>query len=127
MAFSVQGKSAIVTGAGSGFPIAPFIEILLLTKSGINLSFANLLLSRGCNVLFADLKLRKEAEDVVKEHMAPKNAKLGKAAFQETDVSEWKHLERMFKVAESIFGRIDIVVPGAGIYEPVSFRSSSVD
>lgn len=71
-------------------------------------------------MLFADLKLRPEAEQVVKEHTNPSNAGLGKAAFQETDVTEWKHLERMFFVAESRFGSIDIVVPGAGVYEPVS-------
>jgi 3-hydroxybutyrate dehydrogenase len=69
--------------------------------------------------------LRKEAEDTVKEHTAPKNAELGRAAFQETDVSEWKHLERMFKAAESEFGSIDIVVPGAGVYEPVFSPSYS--
>lgn len=101
MAFSVRGKTAIVTGAGSG----------------INLSFANILLSRGCNVLFADIALRKEAEESVSSHAESKSG-LGKAAFQKTDVSEWKQLERMFEAAENHFGGIDIVVPGAGIYEP---------
>lgn len=86
---------------------------------GINLSFAGLLLSKGCNVLFADLKLRPEAEALVNEHQNPPSADLGKAVFQETDVTEWKQLERMFTVAESNFGAVDIVVPGAGIYEPV--------
>lgn len=71
-------------------------------------------------MLFADLKLRPEAEQVVKEHTNPSNTDLGKALFQETDVTEWKHLERMFSVAEARFGTIDIVVPGAGVYEPVS-------
>jgi NAD(P)-dependent dehydrogenase (short-subunit alcohol dehydrogenase family) len=84
-------------------------------------------LSRGCNVLFADLKLRKEAEDTVKEHTAPKNTELGRAVFQETDVSEWKHLERMFKATETEFGSIDIVVPGAGVYEPVFPPSHSLE
>jgi 3-hydroxybutyrate dehydrogenase len=56
----------------------------------------------------------------VDAHTAPKNADLGRAAFQETDVTEWKQLERMFQTALSHFGDIDIVVPGAGVYEPVS-------
>jgi len=104
MAFSVRGKTAIVTGAGSG----------------INLCFANLLLSRGCNVLFADLALRPEAEEVVKKHTSPKDRNLGRASFQRTDVSKWNQLERMFLIAEDEFGGTgaDIVVPGAGIYEP---------
>ncbi|KIN06255.1 hypothetical protein OIDMADRAFT_190292 [Oidiodendron maius Zn] len=102
MAFSVKGKTAIITGAGSG----------------INLSFASLLLSNGCNVLFADLKLRPEAEAVVNEFSNPTNADHGEAIFQETDVTEWKQLELMFSVAEARYGAIDIVVPGAGVYEP---------
>jgi len=50
---------------------------------------------------------------------------LGRAAFQRTDVSVWKQLERMFDVAQDHFGGtgVDIVVPGAGIYEPVSCHS----
>jgi 3-hydroxybutyrate dehydrogenase len=55
----------------------------------------------------------------VNEHTNPAKAELGKAAFQETDVTEWKQLERMFSVAETHFGAVDIVVPGAGVYEPV--------
>jgi len=49
MAQKVQGKTAIVTGAGSG----------------INLSFASLLLGKGCSVVFADIALRPEAQEVV--------------------------------------------------------------
>lgn len=89
---------------------------------GINLCFASLLLSKGCNVLFADLKLRPEAERIVTEHANPTNAAVGQAAFQETDVTEWKQLERMFSVAGSYFGGVDIVVPGAGVYEPVNLH-----
>jgi 3-hydroxybutyrate dehydrogenase len=89
--------------------------------SGINLSFATLLLSRGCNVLFADLGLRPEAKDLIQKHSS-KHASLGRAAFQKTDVVKWTELERLFPVAEKEFGGsgADIVVPGAGIYEPVS-------
>ncbi|OJJ48403.1 hypothetical protein ASPZODRAFT_62637 [Penicilliopsis zonata CBS 506.65] len=98
MAFSVQGKSAIVTGAGSG----------------INLSFAKLLLENGCNVLIADLGLRPEAQAVVDKY----SSGLPRAIFQQTDVIEWPQLEKMFEVAEQEFGEVDIVCPGAGIYEP---------
>lgn len=103
MSQSIQGKTAIVTGAGSG----------------INLAFAQQLLDGGCNVLFADLSLRPEAQQVVRD--SGQSGK-GRAIFQHTDVRDWRHLERMFDVAEAQFGEIDIVCPGAGVYEPVSGR-----
>ncbi|CAI7625903.1 unnamed protein product [Penicillium glandicola] len=98
MALSVKGKTAIITGAGSG----------------INLSFAKLLVENGCNVLIADLALRPEAKVLADKH------KTGPArvVFQETNVIDWVQLERMFEVAEKEFGEIDIVCPGAGVYEP---------
>ncbi|KAJ4362869.1 hypothetical protein N0V95_001243 [Ascochyta clinopodiicola] len=97
-AFSVRGKSAIVTGAGSG----------------INYCFAKLLLERGCNVLLADLALRPEAQDLLSQYATG----TPRAVFQKTDVTEWKELERMFTAANEMFGEVDIVCPGAGIYDP---------
>lgn len=47
------------------------------------------------------------------------SSKSPRAIFQRTDVTVWKQLEAMFEVAEKEFGDIDIVCPGAGIYEPV--------
>ncbi|KAL5339008.1 transmembrane amino acid transporter protein-domain-containing protein [Aspergillus crustosus] len=98
MSFSVQGKTAIVTGAGSG----------------INLSFAKQLLENGSNVLIADLGLRPEAQALADQYStgAPR------AIFQKTDVTVWKQLEAMFEVAEKELGEVDIVCPGAGVYEP---------
>lgn len=72
-------------------------------------------MENGCNVLIADLALRPEAQVLVDRH---KNGS-GRVVFQETDVIDWAQLERMFEVAEKEFGSIDIVCPGAGIYEPV--------
>ena len=103
MSQPIQGKTAIVTGAGSG----------------INLAFAEKLLDGGCNVLFADLALRPEAQKVVDEYTSSGTAEKGRAVFQHTDVTDWKHLERMFEKADAEFGEIDIVCPGAGVYEPV--------
>ncbi|KAL4904563.1 hypothetical protein BDW74DRAFT_168200 [Aspergillus multicolor] len=100
MSFSVQGKTAIVTGAGSG----------------INLSFAQQLLENGCNVLIADLGLRPEAQTLVDQYADTR--KSPRAIFQKTDVTIWKQLEQMFEIAEKEFGEIDIVCPGAGVYEP---------
>ncbi|KAM6518671.1 hypothetical protein FSOLCH5_007434 [Fusarium solani] len=98
MSQSVDGKTAIVTGAGSG----------------INLAFAAVLLSKGCNVVLADLSLRPEAQQLVNRHQSGR----ARAVFQKTDVRDWLQLERMFSTADSEFGRVDIVCPGAGVYEP---------
>ncbi|KAL8805033.1 MAG: hypothetical protein Q9182_002235 [Xanthomendoza sp. 2 TL-2023] len=101
MAASLVGKTAIVTGAGSG----------------INLAFARLLLRKQCNVVFADLALRPEAKEVVAVHSSPSRSP-ARAVFQQTDVREWPQLEGMFHTATKEFGGADIVCPGAGIYEP---------
>ncbi|KAL5407290.1 hypothetical protein PMIN03_007272 [Paraphaeosphaeria minitans] len=97
-AFCVEGKSAIVTGAGAG----------------INFSFAALLLSKGCNVLIADLALRPEAQKLLEQY----GTGSPRAVFVKTDVTEWTQLERMFEVARREFGGVDVVCPGAGIYDP---------
>jgi NAD(P)-dependent dehydrogenase (short-subunit alcohol dehydrogenase family) len=65
--------------------------------------------------LIADLALRPEAKVLVDKH----STGVVRAVFQETDVRDWLQLERMFEVAEREFGEIDIVCPGAGVYEPV--------
>ncbi|KAL8936744.1 MAG: hypothetical protein Q9211_004038 [Gyalolechia sp. 1 TL-2023] len=101
MATSLAGKTAIVTGAGSG----------------INLAFARLLLAKQCNVVIADLALRPEAKEVVDAHTAPSRSS-ARAVFQETDVRDWSQLERMFHTASREFGGADIVCPGVGVYEP---------
>ncbi|PGH04294.1 hypothetical protein AJ79_07141 [Helicocarpus griseus UAMH5409] len=98
MAQSVKGKTAIVTGAGSG----------------INMCFVQLLLRNGCNCLLADLALRPEAQATVDQY----STSSPRAVFLKTDVTDWAQLEKMFEVAEKEFGQIDIVCPGAGVYEP---------
>ncbi|KAB8304233.1 hypothetical protein EYC80_003651 [Monilinia laxa] len=100
MAMNVQSKTAIVTGGGSG----------------INFCFAELLLSKGCNVIIADLALRPEAQQLVSKYSGSSDG--ARAVFQQTDVTEWAQLDRMFEVAIEQFGGADIVCPGAGIYEP---------
>ncbi|KAK2877311.1 hypothetical protein FQN49_001238 [Arthroderma sp. PD_2] len=95
---SVKGKTAIVTGSGSG----------------INLCFARLLLENGCNCLLADLALRPEAQELVDKY----SSSTPRAIFQKTDVTDWVQLERMFDVAEKEFGEVDVVCPGAGVFEP---------
>jgi len=102
------------------------IALEIVTNStGINLSFARTLLSKRCNVLFADLALRPEAQELVSNHSNASQSS-AKAIFQQTDVRDWQQLERMFHVASEEFGDVDIVCPGAGVYEPVCSQSLDV-
>ncbi|KAK3937321.1 hypothetical protein QBC46DRAFT_416412 [Diplogelasinospora grovesii] len=99
--FSVKGKTAIVTGAGSG----------------INLAFADLLLSNGCNVVFADLALRPEAQSLLARYANSPDAS-PQAFFVPTDVRSWDALTKLFDMTVYTFGGFDILCPGAGVYEP---------
>ncbi|EJT74517.1 hypothetical protein GGTG_08357 [Gaeumannomyces tritici R3-111a-1] len=102
--YDVKGKIALVTGAGSG----------------INHVMAQRLLEAGCSVMFADLKLRPEAEATVAKypHPAPAGTSGASAAFRQTDVADWAQLTALWDETLAKFGRIDILVNGAGIYEP---------
>ncbi|KAF5573945.1 15-hydroxyprostaglandin dehydrogenase [Fusarium pseudoanthophilum] len=95
MSLTVKGKTAVVTGAGSG----------------ICYHFSKVLLDRGCNVVMADLALRPEATELLKAFPS-------QALYQPTDVTKWDQLDHAFEVAKKEFGGYDIVCPGAGVYDP---------
>ncbi|KAJ9148201.1 Short chain dehydrogenase [Coniochaeta hoffmannii] len=99
---SVTGKYAVITGAGSG----------------INLAFARLLLSKGCSVVIGDLALRPEAEALISQYPHPPSAGKPSALFHRTNVTSWKDLSSLWETTVSTFPSVDIVVPGAGIFEP---------
>lgn len=107
-AFELDGKVAIVTGGGAG----------------INLVITKLLLERGCSVVIADLRLSPEAEALVSgdryRYVKPASAKRPSVVFQQTDVTDWSQLAALWTAALDAFGRINIVVNGAGICEPGS-------
>lgn len=99
MALDLQGKAALVTGGGSG----------------ICLDLTRKLLAAGCNVIIADLALRPEAQELVSQT----TDRATKAVFLATDVSDWNQLQAAFDKSMQEFGRLDLVVPGAGVFEPV--------
>jgi NAD(P)-dependent dehydrogenase (short-subunit alcohol dehydrogenase family) len=68
-------------------------------------------------VLLADLSLRPEAQALLTQYNG-KDSSGPRAVFCETDVTSWVQLSRMFSVGISEFGSIDILCPGAGIYDP---------
>lgn len=64
-------------------------------------------------MLLADLTTRPESQEVLDKYKDKP-----KAIFRKTDVSSWKELSGMFEDAVKEFGTVDIVCPGAGVFEP---------
>jgi 3-oxoacyl-[acyl-carrier protein] reductase len=89
----LQGRDAIVTGAGSGF------------GEGIAKLFSHL----GARVLVADIRTE-AAERVTKEIIAAG----GKAVTCTVDVSRQADVANMVRIALDHFGKIDIMVNNAG-------------
>ncbi|MGZ4147621.1 MAG: SDR family NAD(P)-dependent oxidoreductase [Actinomycetota bacterium] len=94
---SLEGKVALVTGAGSG----------------IGEACATLMAARGASVLVSDVDLS-AAERVVGDIEADG----GRAAVDGTDVSDAAAVEAMVAAAVDGFGRLDIGVNNAGIAGP---------
>lgn len=86
--------------------------------SGICLEFTRLLLRNSCNVLIVDQALTADAEKLLAEHKIKTEGK-ARVVFKQTDVTEWSQLREAFETAVSEFGALDIVCPGAGVFEPV--------
>lgn len=96
--FPLNGKIAVVTGAGSG----------------INLSFAQFAVQAGARVIIADLKLTEDGEKFMKGEGSKA------AIFTKCDVTKRSELENLIKVSEKEFGDVpDVYVAGAGVFEPV--------
>ncbi|KAJ5664776.1 uncharacterized protein N7477_007224 [Penicillium maclennaniae] len=97
-----QGKTAVITGAGSG----------------IGLGFAKALYENGCSILIADLALHASAKEWLQSISSRSSPKV---LFRKTDVTDWAQIESAFDAFEKEFnGAPDIIVPGAGVYEPSS-------
>ncbi len=90
----LQGKTALITGGGGG----------------IGAATARLLAAVGASVVMLDLNVA-SAEAVQQEI----EAKGGKALALKADVSNGAEMDQAFRIAVELFGRIDIVVPNAGI------------
>lgn len=64
--------------------------------------------------MIADLAIQTGPEDILRKHVGQP----ARAIFIKTDVTDWTQLGTAFDLAILTFGRLDIVCPGAGIFEP---------
>ncbi|MBI2326798.1 glucose 1-dehydrogenase [Candidatus Curtissbacteria bacterium] len=93
--FSLKDKSAVVTGA----------------SSGIGRAIVQLFAERGASVLVADINEvgGRETVDLITEAG-------GQAFFCQTDVSKLDKAKNMANIAESRFGKVDILVNNAAAF-----------
>lgn len=106
MALEIHGKTALVTGGASG----------------IGLALCHKLLEGGCNVVIADLGVRPESQELLDTKFDGASA-----SFIETDVTDWSQLQAAFDHAIKEFKQLDIVFPGAGIFDPpVGYHSANL-
>ncbi|KNC96397.1 uncharacterized protein SPPG_08296 [Spizellomyces punctatus DAOM BR117] len=103
----VAGKVAIITGASSGFGKA----------------LAWRLTGKGGKVVLGDIS--EAAGKALEKELNAKHP--GSAVFAVCDVTKKSDQERLFELAKSKFGSIDIVVNNAGIGEGTSFAQDTQD
>lgn len=97
MSSKLQGKVAVVTGA----------------SKGIGASIAKHLADEGASVVVNYASSRAGADRVV----ADITKAGGKAVAVQADVSKQTDVERLFKESTKAFGKLDILINNAGIYE----------
>lgn len=102
--FELTGKVALVTGA----------------RRGMGKSHALALAAQGAAVAVTDISLE-ECQQVANEIIA----KGGKAAAFKLDVTNIGEIDSVFTEAVNKFGRLDMLVNNAGIYQPKPFLEMS--
>jgi NAD(P)-dependent dehydrogenase (short-subunit alcohol dehydrogenase family) len=84
------------------------------------LAFVKVLLARGCSVIIGDLGLNATAEKLLEQYkpQAKPDGNEPILLFHKTDVTSFEQLDALWEKALDSFPHVDLVVPGAGIYEP---------
>lgn len=67
----------------------------------------------------ADLKLRPEAQETLDSYPHPSAEAGGASAiFHQTDLCDWSQINSLWETALKTFGHVNLLVNGAGLYEP---------
>jgi glucose 1-dehydrogenase len=103
----LSGKTAVVTGAGSGIGRA------------IAMSFA----AEGANVVVADV--RSEPLEGGEPTVNCISRAGGEACFSQADVRRWEDVDRMVSMAVERYGRLDIMINNAAIFSGTGLLESS--
>src|SRR5579871_733721 len=93
----LNNKVAVVTGA----------------SKGIGAGIAKELAAEGAAVVINYASSKKEAEQVVSEIKASG----GKAVAVQGDVAKGQDVKRIFEETKNAFGRLDVLVNNAGVYQ----------
>jgi 3-oxoacyl-[acyl-carrier protein] reductase len=105
--YKLQGKVAVVTGA----------------SKGIGASIAEHLAAEGASVVVNYASSKAGAESVVKRIQE----KGGKALPVQADVSKPDDIKRLFAETKAAYGKLDVLVNNAGIYEFASLESITAE
>jgi NAD(P)-dependent dehydrogenase (short-subunit alcohol dehydrogenase family) len=110
MTKSLEGKVALVTGAGGGIGKA---IVVAMAKAGASVVI---------NDIGVSLSGEGGSSSPAEETKAEIEAFGGKAVINTDSVTEWDAAQRMVAMAKDSFGRLDIVVNNAGILRDVMFH-----
>ncbi|CAJ2500442.1 Uu.00g032950.m01.CDS01 [Anthostomella pinea] len=69
----------------------------------------------------SDIALRPEAEETLSRFPHPPKDGSPSAVFHQMDQSDWSQISETWDFALRTFGRVDLLCPGAGIWEPPTY------
>jgi 3-oxoacyl-[acyl-carrier protein] reductase len=107
MAKKLSGKVALVTGG----------------SQGIGASIAEQLAEEGASVVVNYSKSKSDAERIVKSI----EQKGGKAVAVQASLADQKDIERLFSETKKVFGKLDILINNAGMYEFVPLEQITAE